>query len=222
MTCFSGMILDSDGDGNRVVRLGADNKGTIFIGKYFEAAYPQIDIPEPPPPITEGCELGDEGCQGNLEGGNTPYAVPGLGKYGDSYYYTGSQRIAMRTGQGAYLLFSDHLGSSSIVMDASGQVVEEGYYMPWGGQRGDEGIATTDYGYTGQMKEGDIYYYNARWPQVPEAQRVGFDPAIGRFMQADTIVPPTQGTQTFDHHHDLGIADTRHLNEFIETSLQKP
>ena len=201
-----------DGDGNRVARLGADNKGTIFIGKYFEAAYPQIDIPEPPPPITEGCELGDEGCQGNLEGGNTPYAVPGLGKYGDSYYYAGSQRIAMRTGQGAYLLFSDHLGSTSIVMDASGQVVEEGYYMPWGGERGDQGISTTDYGYTGQMREGDIYYYGARW----------YDPAIGRFMQADTIVPPTQGTQTFDHHLDLGIADTRHLNEFIETSLQKP
>ena len=39
-----------DGDGNRVVRLEADNKGTIFIGKYFEAAYPHYSIPDPPPP----------------------------------------------------------------------------------------------------------------------------------------------------------------------------
>ena len=62
----------------------------------------------------------------------------------------------MRTGQGAYLLFSDHLGSTSVVMDAGGQIVEKGFYMPWGGQRGDQGISTTDYGYTGQMREGDI------------------------------------------------------------------
>lgn len=41
------------------------------------------------------------------------------------------------------------------------------------------------------MREGDIYYYNARW----------YDPAIGRFMQADTIVPlQVQGTQAFDRY----------------------
>ena len=39
-----------DGDGNRVARLGADNKGTIYIGKYFEAAYPHYSIPDPQPP----------------------------------------------------------------------------------------------------------------------------------------------------------------------------
>jgi RHS repeat-associated protein len=41
------------------------------------------------------------------------------------------------------------------------------------------------------MKEDDnLYYYNARW----------YDPAIGRFMQADTIVPSQQGTQAFDRY----------------------
>ena len=107
----------------------------------------------------------------------------------------------MRDANGVYFLLSDHLGSSSVVIDESGQIVESGYYLPWGGQRGDEGITATDYGYTGQMKEDDIYYYNARWPQVPEAQRVGFDPDISRFMQADSIVPlQVQGTQAFDRY----------------------
>ena len=102
-----------------------------------------------------------------------------------------SQRIAMRNDERAYLLFSDHLGSSSVVMNANGEVVEKAFYLPWGGTRGEEAITSTDYGYTGQMKEGDIYYYGARY----------YDPAIGRFMQADTIVAlNVQGTQAFDRY----------------------
>jgi RHS repeat-associated protein len=168
-----------DGDGNRVARLGADNTGTVFISNYFEAVYPHNAIPEPPPPVTEG---------GGENEPNAPNPIP----QGDiTYYYAGSQRIALRDANGVYFLLSDHLGSSSIVMDASGQVVEEGYYMPWGGERGDQGIATTDYGFTGQMQEGDIYFYNSRW----------YDPQLGRFMQADTIVPmASQGTQAFDRY----------------------
>ena len=51
------------------------------------------------------------------------------------------------------------------------------------------------------MQEGDICFYNASWPQVREAQRRGFDPLLGRFMQADTIVPlQVQGTQAFDRY----------------------
>jgi RHS repeat-associated protein len=164
---------------SETARLDENNNGKICIGNYFEAVFPRNDIPDPPP-VTEGGE-----------GEGEPNTVNLLPQGDISYYYSGSQRIAMRTGQGAYLLFSDHLGSTSVVMDASGQVVEEGYYMPWGGERGDQGISTTDYGYTGQMKEGDIYYYGARW----------YDPVIGRFMQADTIVPADiQGTQAFDRY----------------------
>ncbi len=50
------------------------------------------------------------------------------------------------------------------------------------------------------MQEGDICFYNASWPQVREAQRRGFDPQLGRFMQADTIVPSAQGIQAFDRY----------------------
>jgi hypothetical protein len=36
------------------------------------------------------------------------------------YYYAGSQRIAMRQGSTLDYLFSDHLGSTSLVTDANG------------------------------------------------------------------------------------------------------
>ena len=155
-----------------------NNKGTVFIGNYFEAVYPHFTIPDSPP-VTEGGG-----------GENEPEASTPIPQGGITYYYAGSQRIAMRDANGVYFLLSDHLGSSSVVVDANGKIVEEGYYLPWGGERGDLAIELTDYGYTGQMREGDIYFYNARY----------YDPAIGRFMQADTIVPPTQGTQAFDRY----------------------
>ena len=105
----------------------------------------------------------------------------------------------MRDANGVYFLLSDHLGSSSVVVDVSGQVVEEGYYLPWGGERGNQEIELTDYGYTGQMQEGDIYFYDARY----------YDPQLGRFMQADTIVPLTQGTQAFDRYAYVNNAPLR-------------
>ncbi len=105
--------------------------------------------------------------------------------------HTGSQRIAMRTGSETYLLFGDHLASSILLVRGEGTVAEKAYYLPWGGTRGGETISSSAYAYTGQMREGDIYYYGARW----------YDPSIGRFMQADTIVPlQVQGTQAFDRY----------------------
>ena len=181
-------------NGKRVARIDKDYDGMIFVGNYYETRYYNNTI-DPPPPITEGDNPVDS------QPGTEPTPTP-VKLVGDvSYYYAGSQRIAMRIGSETYFLFGDHLGSTSVVMDANGQIVEKGYYLPWGGTRGDETITSTNYGYTGQMREGDIYYYGARWPKVPEAKLKGFDPDIGRFMQADTIVPlQVQGTQAFDRY----------------------
>lgn len=85
-------------------------------------------------------------------------------------------------------LYSDQLGSVSVVADGTGSLVSKTLYHPWGTTRHTLGTTPTDYAFTGQMQEGDIYFYNARW----------YDPLLGRFLQADTIVPPTQGTQGFD------------------------
>jgi len=173
---------------NRVARLDANDEGTIFIGNYFEARYPAEEEL-----ISPFFDCASEGsyCTYLPIVGNAEVNELFTGKPGVSYYYSGNQRIAMRTGGEAYLLFGDHLGSSSLLVRADGTEAEKAYYMPWGGERGATSITSTDYGYTGQMREGDIYYYGARW----------YDPAIGRFMQADTIVPlNVQGTQAFDRY----------------------
>ncbi len=107
-----------------------------------------------------------------------------------SYYYADGQRIAMKKNGVVSCIYGDQLESVSAVADADGNLISKTLYHPWGTTRYAQGTSPTDYGYTGQMKEGDIYFYNARW----------YDPQLGRFMQADTIVPTVQGTQGFDRY----------------------
>ena len=68
-----------------------------------------------------------------------------------------------------------------MVADASGAMVSELRYSAFGEIRYQSGLTPTDFLYTGQRQEAEIglYYYVARW----------YDPAIGRFIQADSIVP---------------------------------
>ena len=107
-----------------------------------------------------------------------------------SYYYTDGQRIAMKDDGVVSYLYGDQLGSVSAVADGSGALVSKILYHPWGTTRYSQGTNPTDYAYTGQMQEGEIYFYIARY----------YDPQLGRFMQADSIVPPTQGIQGFDRY----------------------
>lgn len=79
------------------------------------------------------------------------------------------------------------------MVSASGTKTGELRYDAWGKNRYTSGTVSTTFRYTGQREESDIklYYYGARW----------YDPALGRFAQADTIVPlESQGVQAWDRY----------------------
>jgi len=180
LTAFAGKTWLYDGDGKRVAEINADGTATIFIGNYFEGAYPEPEPPAQPPqpnkvylPIV-------------LKGGVS--FEPIAPRMGTLYFYADGQRIAMKKDGAVYYLYGDQLGSVGAVADANGSQISTTLYHPWGTTRHTQGASPTDYAYTGQMREGDVYFYNARW----------YDPTIGRFMQADTFVPTSQGTQGFD------------------------
>jgi len=95
------------------------------------------------------------------------------------YYYFGSQRIAMRRGSTLTYLHGDHLGSASLTTDASGAKESLMRYMPYGELR--VGGLSTDRQFTGQRRESSLGFYDYVARQ--------YDPALGRFLQADTIIP---------------------------------
>jgi len=96
----------------------------------------------------------------------------------------------------------DHLGSTSLTTDSNGNKISEIRYKPWGETRytwTDPALDTTPvyamtrYQYTGQFSyeaEFGLYFYNARW----------YDSQLGRFAQADTIVPGVWNSQSWDRY----------------------
>ena len=107
-----------------------------------------------------------------------------------TYYHAGDQRIAMRESGEVTYLHSDHLGSASLATDATGALLNEMRYTPYGVTR--SGDVPTDRRYTDQRWESGLglYDYGARF----------YSAALGRFVSADTIVPNPQNPQDFNRY----------------------
>ena len=103
------------------------------------------------------------------------------------YYLAGASRIAMRkyaipASISVEYMLSDHLGSTSLTTDSAGNVISELRYTAWGEVRYQAGTTSTSYTYTGQYSntaDFGLMFYNAGW----------YDSQLGRFAQADSIVP---------------------------------
>jgi len=109
-----------------------------------------------------------------------------------TYYYAGAVRVAERNGGVLHWLLSDHLGSTNVTLRADGTFSTTLRYMPFGYTRYNPGSQITTYRFTGQRWDSGtgLYFYNARW----------YDPLIGRFIQADTIVPQPGNPQSLNRY----------------------
>jgi RHS repeat-associated protein len=118
------------------------------------------------------------------------------------YYHFNGKRIAFKQGGTLRYLLSDHLGSTSVVLDASGNVVGRQKYYAYGRTRSVTGTIPTDKQYTGYQAEGELYFAQARF----------YDPWIGRFTAADTLVPEPGNPQALNrysyvYNNPLGFVD---------------
>jgi RHS repeat-associated protein len=126
------------------------------------------------------------------------------------YYSFGGQKVAQRHSSGGSSTLSwlipDHLGSTNVTANADGRgsctpvprggergtLQSEMRYAPFGETRYTNGVTPSDYRYTGQLSQPELglYYYVARW----------YDPQLGRFIQADTVVPNPGDAKAFDRY----------------------
>ena len=108
------------------------------------------------------------------------------------YYTFAGQRIAMRQAGVVYYIHTDHLGSVSVVSDGSGALLAAQLYYPYGEVRWRAGTLPTDFTFTGQRAEASIGLldYRARY----------YDPALGRFVSADTLVPEPGNPQDLNRY----------------------
>jgi len=99
----------------------------------------------------------------------------------------------------AFVIQTSAARSTTVTADgATGARTAELWYKPWGESRGTLfGVTPTTYCFTGQTLDsvaGGLYFYNARY----------YDPALGRFTQADTIVPEPGNPQSLNRYTYVG------------------
>ena len=138
------------------------------------------------------------------------------------YYFAGTQRAAMRkytvpSSMAVEYFLSDHLGSTSITTDVNGTKVSETRYKPWGevrfswtaGQSTTPAYLLPNYTFTGQyshMDDPSTAWVTEGFGLMFYVSRM-YDPALGRFIQADSIVPG--GVQGLDRYAYVNNAPTR-------------
>jgi RHS repeat-associated protein len=115
------------------------------------------------------------------------------------YIFANGKRVAVKTTEAAPLdvryYHQDHLGSTSVVTLSNGTVYEENFYKPFGEDLGGSGSGSS-HRFTGQELdfETGLYNYGARY----------YNPVLGKFISADTIVPYPGNPQTLNRYGYCG------------------
>ena len=107
-------------------------------------------------------------------------------------YAFGSQRIAIRAGEHIRWLHGDHLSSVNSMTDNTGAVVGRQLYAPYGELRAELGQVDGSWGWATHRKaeSNGLTFMRARW----------YSAGIGRFVQADSMVPAPDQPQAFNRY----------------------
>jgi len=109
------------------------------------------------------------------------------------YVFAGGLRLAAKDSTGATRFYhTDHLGSSNVITDKTGAIVEVAEYTPYGSLSRREGSANVPQKFTGQRLDAStgLYFFNARY----------YDPTLGRFTQPDPFVQAPANPQTLNRY----------------------
>jgi RHS repeat-associated protein len=111
------------------------------------------------------------------------------------YYNANGERIAVKVGGNQlHYLISDPLGSNSMALNSSGQVVALQHYSPYGTVDYSWGTMPTSYNYADQRldSQAGLLYDNFRY----------YDPLTGRYVRADNVQDNSSGMDPYAYVGD--------------------
>ncbi len=115
-----------------------------------------------------------------------------------------SRSVAFRRGGTLHWVGCDHLGGTIRVLDSGFTALDGMRYKPYGEDRDTGTSLNTDRKFTGQTEDeaAGLYWYASR----------AYDPAIGRFVSPDPIVPAPANPQSLNrysyvYNNPLGFVD---------------
>jgi len=135
------------------------------------------------------------------------------GTYNFTYYYDNGVLIAEEDQTGKKLFYHpDHLGSTTLITNESGEEVETIFYLPFG----DLDNTDTDkrYLYTGKEKDKEtgLYYYGARY----------YDTDLMTFITPEQDIPNLYNPQDLNHYTYVRNNPYKYVDpsgEFVDTAL---
>ena len=110
------------------------------------------------------------------------------GVFNEIYYYDNDKLIASNISGEISYYHPDHLGSTTLITNESGDVIEETFYLPFG-----EIISGGDarYDYTGkELDNVGLMYYGARY----------YSSEMMKFTQADLVISEIYNPQDLNHY----------------------
>ncbi len=111
----------------------------------------------------------------------------------NKYVYAGGLRLTAKNSDGKLRFYhTDHLGSSNVITDGSGVLIELNEHLPYGVINRHEGSTDVAHKFTGQRldQESGLAFYQARY----------YDPKLGRFIQPDPIVQDPTDPQCLNRY----------------------
>ncbi|MFN3217666.1 MAG: RHS repeat-associated core domain-containing protein [Acidimicrobiales bacterium] len=106
------------------------------------------------------------------------------------HLYIGDRRFATNAGTALNYFVADHLGSTIASTFTFFNDIKFRRYVPFGQTRGTDTVPS-QHGYTGQRRDTtSLMSYQSRY----------YDPLVGRFTQADTIVPDAATPAAFNRY----------------------